>query len=82
MGFGRWVGPLGGPIYANQSLVLVLVPWWRIGGWRAVAVLLLLLLLLLLPRTNKPALCLGKIRKCRSADWKGIESENAENADA
>ena len=34
------------------------------------------------PRTNKPTLCLDKIRKCRSADWKGIESENAENADA
>jgi hypothetical protein len=32
-------------------------------------------------RTNKPALCLDKIRKCRSVDWKGIKSENAENAD-
>jgi hypothetical protein len=48
--------------------------------------LLLLALALLAPGLgrirNKPALCLDKIRKCRSADWKRTESENAENAAA
>jgi hypothetical protein len=34
------------------------------------------------PRTNKPALYLDKIRKCRSADWKKTKSENAENTGA
>jgi hypothetical protein len=34
------------------------------------------------PRANKPALCLDKSRKCRSADWKRTKAENAENADA
>jgi hypothetical protein len=33
-------------------------------------------------RTNKPTLCLDKIQKCCSADWKRMEAENAENGDA